>query len=122
MGMEGFQGLRVWQESKALAVQIYKVTEAGLLRKDLALCDQMRRAAVAIPSNIAEGDERNTDKEAVRFFYIAKGSAAELLTQVIIAREIGHMDDVAFQDIERQCVGVAKKLSKLISARSAKNL
>jgi len=79
MGKKGFRDLIVWQEAKELAVQIYRISTEGLLGRDFALRDQMRRAAVSIASNIAEGDERDTDKDAIRFFYMAKGSLAGLL-------------------------------------------
>lgn len=78
----------------------------------------MRRAAVSIPSNIAEGDERDTDRDAVRFFYIAKGSAAELLTQSIIAKEVGCLEQSEFAEIEQKCTHIAKMLAKLIASRS----
>ena len=73
MGNKGFQNLQVWQKSKNLAVQIYKITSSGKLEKDFGLRDQIRRSAISVPSNIAEGDERDTDKDSVRFFFIAKG-------------------------------------------------
>lgn len=118
MGKTGFCGLKVWQKGKDLAVYIYRVTSCGAFSKDFALRDQIRRAAVSIPSNIAEGDERETDKEAVRYFYIAKGSSAEVLTQAIIELEIGYLDREAFEGIEQLCQEVSKMLSRLISVRS----
>lgn len=118
MGRDGFQGLKVWQKSKDLAVQIYKITEQGMFGKDYGLRDQVRRSSVSIPSNIAEGDERDTDKEAVRYLYIAKGSAAELLTQLIIAHEIDHIDETTFKELEEKCLEISGMLSRLISARS----
>lgn len=93
MGNKGFRDLRVWQTSKELAVQIYSMTSDGKFTRDFGLRDQMRRSAISISSNIAEGDERDTDRESVRFFFIAKGSTAELLTQTIIAHEIGYIDE-----------------------------
>lgn len=118
MGKEGFQGLKVWQKSKDLAVQVYKMTDHGMFRTDYGLRDQIRRSSVSIPSNIAEGDERDTDKEAVRHLYIAKGSAAELLTQLIIAYEINYLNETAFKELEEKCLEISGMLSKLISARS----
>jgi four helix bundle protein len=64
--------LKVWEEGKSLAVEIYKLTKNGSFDRDFSLKDQILRAAVSIPSNIAEGDERGTNKEAIRFFYMAK--------------------------------------------------
>jgi four helix bundle protein len=112
-----FKDLKVWQYGKSLAVEIYRLTGSEEFRFDYGLKDQTRRAAVSIPSNIAEGDERDTDKEAVRFFYIAKGSTAELTTQLIIAKEIGYIDNEAFSRIEESCTHIASMLGSLIKAR-----
>lgn len=79
----------------------------------------MRRAAVSIPSNIAEGDELGTDKQAVRFLSFAKGSAAEVMTQSNIALDIGYINQTTFAEIEDRCVEILKMLSRLISARSS---
>jgi four helix bundle protein len=90
--MGKFQELKVWQRAKDLAVYIYKISGDGKFVKDYGLRDQLRRAAVSIPSNVAEGDELGTNKQAINFFYIAKGSTAEVLTQAIIAKEIRYID------------------------------
>lgn len=116
--MGKFQDLRVWQKSKDLAVFLYSLTGKGAFSKDFGLRDQIRRAAVSIPSNIAEGDELGTDKQAIKFFYIAKGSSAELLTQAIIAFEIGYFDKENFKSIERECTAISGMLTRLIHARS----
>jgi len=118
MGKGGFQELKVWQKGKDLSVYIYTITSSGKWDKDFGLRDQLRRASVSIPSNIAEGDERGTDKEAVRYFYISKGSSSEVLTQAIIAIEIGYLADETFAEIESRCMEISSMLSKLISARS----
>jgi len=78
----------------------------------------MRKAAISIPSNTAEGGELGSDRQATRFFNIAKGSAAELLTQAIIALEIGMIEQTIFDEIEARCSEVLKMLSRLISVRS----
>ena len=118
MSTDGFRSLRVWQKSKDLAVYIYEITNDGKFARDYALKDQIHRAAVSIPSNIAEGDELGTDKQSVRHFYVAKGSSAEVLTQTIIAFEIGYIDQATFEEIERRCTEISKMLSRLITARS----
>lgn len=118
MGKDGFKELKVWQKSKDLSVYIYKITNSGSFGKDYSLRDQIRRAAVSVPSNIAEGDERETDKESVRYFYIAKGSSAEVLTQAIIAFEIGYIEKETFEEIEQRCKEISGMLSNLISARA----
>ena len=116
--MSGFKDLKVWQRSKELAVLIYRFTQKGPFTKDYGFRDQIRRAAVSVPSNIAEGDERGSNKEAVRFFYIAKGSLAEIQTQLEIAYEIEYLDESSFNDLEEKCIVIGKMLGSLIKARS----
>ena len=115
--MGNFKELRVWQRSKDLAVYIYKITNKGAFSRDYGLKDQIRRAAVSIPSNIAEGDELGTDKQSVNFFHTSKGSSAEVLTQAIIAFEIGYLSENVFSYIESECKSISKMLNKLIKAR-----
>lgn len=116
--MGNFQELKVWQRSKELAVFLYKTTGQGAFSKDWGLRDQIRRAVVSIPSNIAEGDELSTDRQSIKFFYIAKGSSAELLTQIIIAYEIGYLKDQNFEHAKNECKAISRMLSRLIQARS----
>lgn len=116
--MGNFRELRVWQKAKDLAVFIYKKTDQGEFSKDYGLRDQIRRAVVSIPSNIAEGDELGTDKQAIRYFFTARGSSAEVLTQAIIANEVGYLDNDNFSQIESECQGISRMLNKLIQARS----
>jgi len=115
--MEGFRDLVVWQRSKALAVRIYGITRKKQFNSDFGLRDQMRRAAVSVPSNIAEGDERGTNKESARFFYIAKGSLAELQTQLEIAHEIGYIDEVVLLELDNECQTIGKMVGSLIKKR-----
>jgi len=117
LGKEGFKSLEVWPEAKRLAVEIYQLTEHGKFLKDYGLRDQIRRAAVSVASNIAEGDERNTDKEAVHFFYIAKGSIAEIRTQLQIAQEIGYLDNVRYEKLDEEYKILGKRIGRLIVTR-----
>ena len=116
--MGNFQELKVWQRAKDLAIYIYRLTEKGKFARDFGLRDQLRRASVSIPSNIAEGDELDTNKQSTRFFYIAKGSAAEVLTQAIIAKEIGYLNKEEYEYIEKECKAISGMLNRLIAARS----
>jgi four helix bundle protein len=109
-----YENLNVWQKAKDLAVYVYRITKAGDIARDFNLRDQMRRAAVSIASNIAEGDERSTDKDSIRFFYMAKGSSAELRTQSIIARESSLLDDSHAVYVAKETSGM---LQRLIEAR-----
>jgi four helix bundle protein len=116
--MGKFQELRVWQRAKDLAVYIYKITAHGKFSKDFGLRDQIRRAAVSISSNISEGDELGTDKLSVRYFYIAKGSSAEVFTQAIISLEIGYITKEEYEHIEEECTAISSMLTRLIKSRS----
>lgn len=115
---KGFRGLNVWQKGKALSVKIYELSGKGRFYSDHGLRDQVRRAAVSIPSNIAEGDSLGTDKQSIRHFNIAKGSSAELMTQLEIAFEIGYMTKEALSDSQAECVAISGMLQRLINARS----
>ena len=116
--MGDFRKLDVWQLAKDLAVYIYKITNKGVFSKDFGLRDQIRRAAVSIPSNISEGDESGTNKQSIRYFNIAKGSSAEVITQTIIASEIDYIDIEEKKKIIARCELISKKLSSLINYRS----
>ncbi len=83
--IEKFEDLSVWQEGMRLVVDVYEGLKAC---KDFSLWDQMQRSAVSVPSNIAEGFERNSNKEFVQFLYIAKSSCGELRTQLYLAVEL----------------------------------
>ena len=116
--MGNFQDLKVWQRAKDLAVHIYRLTETGKFGRDFGLRDQIRRAAVSIASNIAEGDELKTDKQSVAFFHTAKGSCAEVLTQAVISHEIGYIDKDQFEYLNEECRAISSMLSRLIQARN----
>lgn len=114
---KGFKSLEIWQKAKNVAVEIYAHTNNQSFKKDFSLREQIRRSAVSIVSNIAEGDERCTNKESIRFFYIAKGSLAELRTQWEIAYEIGYINKVDFEKIDCLLEELGKMLGSLIKYR-----
>jgi four helix bundle protein len=117
--MGNFRELQVWQESIKLCKEVYKVTSSEKYSKDFELRGQTRKSAVSVPSNIAEGDESGTIKQSIRYFNIAKGSCAELLTQLIIAFEIGYIiNKVDFKRLEEKCNKISAMLFNLIKARS----
>ena len=115
--MGNFKELKVWQSSKDLAVEIYKLTDQGKFGHDFGLRDQMRRSSVSVPSNIAEGDDLDTDKQSIRYFYISKGSLAELRTQLIICLEVGYIPNEKYEELELKCDNISAMLSKLIRYR-----
>jgi len=116
--MGNFKDLKVWIKSKDLAVKIYKVTDEGLFNKDFGLRDQMRRSSVSIPSNIAEGEDLDTDKQSIRHFYIARGSLAELRTQLIVAEEIRYISTDQYDMLEKESHQISAMLTGLIRHRS----
>ncbi|WP_105902632.1 four helix bundle protein [Vibrio gangliei] len=112
-----YEKLRVWKFSFELTKQIYRQSEQW---KDYALKDQIRRASVSIVSNIAEGEERQTLKESIRFLYIAKGSAGEVLTQLMLAREFGYIEENVSYKYELLVRDISKMLAGLITSRTKK--
>lgn len=117
MGHKGFKDLAVWQKTKDLAVSIYRISNSEMKSVDFGLRDQVRRSAVSVASNLAEGDERDTDKESVRYFFIAKGSVAELRTQLQIAHESGYLNGNMYETLEKEYSTLGKRIGKLIQAR-----
>jgi four helix bundle protein len=116
MGYNSFEKLDVWKKACVLAVEVYKILSDC---KDYDLKRQMNRAALSIASNIAEGAERNTVPEYIRFLRIAKGSAAELRTQFYIADKIGLIShDISVQKI-RELKEISSMLQGLINSFKA---
>ncbi len=112
-----FRDLMVWKQSRSLASDIYRLTETPKLRGHHAYCDQLGRAALSVPSNIAEGDERGTNKESLRFLLIARGSLSELETQLWIGQDIGWIEQDAFRRLSEKRADVARLLGGLIRMR-----
>jgi len=100
--MQDFKELAVWREAKILAVSVYKLTEPFPKHELFGLTNQMRRAAVSIPSNIAEGIGRRTSKDKAQFMYTSRGSLFELETQMIIARELNYLPADEFNQISER--------------------
>ena len=115
--MGNFMELNVWQLARSLALEVYQTTRGDRLSKDYGLKDQMQRSAVSIASNIAEGEQMGSNRFAVRYFYISRGSAAELLTQLCIAKDIGYIDDDLFISLTGKCNRISAMLMNLIKSR-----
>jgi len=118
MNEYGYRSLVVWQKAKTLATDVYRLTNSETIKRDFSLVDQMRRSAVSVPSNIAEGDERKSDKDSIRFFHIAKGSLAELSTQLEIACAVGCFNITQVEPLIAQCAELGKMLGALIRAQN----
>ena len=119
MGNEGHinrahKKLDVWKESVALATEVYKLTELFPKAEIYGLVSQMRRAAVSVSSNIAEGAARHSNKEFAQFLNIAGGSLSELDTQIEIATNLGYLSTDKKQNIDNQVSAISAKLAGLI--------
>lgn len=117
MNMKTHKDLDVWQDSIGLYKDIYLLTKSFPSEELYGLTSQIRRSAVSIPSNIAEGSARNHNKEFVQFLYISLGSLAELETQLIIAQEIGYIKSYDFTFMNK----IKKMLLGLIKYIKSKN-
>src|SRR4051794_12529635 len=111
-----FRDLIVWQRAKELATLTYKVTENFPAREIYGLTSQMRRAAVSVPSNIAEGQGRSSTGEFRNFLGNARGSLLELETQVEIATELGFIDRMKATDLLKKCGEVSYLTNRLLSS------
>ena len=105
-----FEELDIWQRAIDLAISVKKSTKYPALRDDPDLRSQMRRAAVSIPSNIAEGYERGTPRDSVKFYIIAKGSAGELRTQLLLAKQSGDVNPESCDKLCEECRTISRML------------
>ncbi len=113
--IERFEDLRVWQQARLLAKAIYLATGDSKLSRDFVLRDQMRRAAVSILSNIAEGFDRNGTREFMQFLSIAKASAGELRAQLYLAADLAYIDKHRFEDLSMQTSDISKMIAGLLT-------
>ena len=117
MTVQNYRELNVWQKAMDLTAEIYMLAKKLPKEETYALSDQMRRAAVSIPSNIAEGQARNSTKEFIQFLSIAKGSNAALETQLLLCVKIGYLIDTdikqsmqMIEEIRKMILSLMKKL------------
>ncbi len=115
-----FKDLIVWQEAMELVVEIYKITRQFPKAEMYGLCSQMQRAAVSIPSNIAEGNQRNSIPHYLQFVSIARGSLGELETQIIISNKLEYLDKVTQENLLLQTAKVGRLIGGLMKSLKAK--
>jgi four helix bundle protein len=116
--MKRLKELIVYQKSKELVKSVYKVLESFPDAERFALCNQIRRAVVSIPSNIAEGMGRVSDKDQAHFLNIAYGSVMETYAQLDIAHDLGYINDDIFNQLENDVEEVSKMISVMASLRT----
>jgi four helix bundle protein len=114
MAIETFEDMEVWQSSRTLAKSIYAITEKDSFARDFALRDQIRRAAISVMSNIAEGFERSSNKEFIQFLHISKGSSAEVRSQLYLAYDLKYVDDSVFRELNDKLISISRQLSAFI--------
>lgn len=112
-----YRDLLAWKEARRLVTDIYRVTQ-GLAAKDRSLADQMRRAAISIPSNIAEGDARGANRDALRFLLIARGSLAELETQTLLCLDLNYITQKQADELQSKYDMTGNLLGGLIRYRA----
>ena len=120
LGVQKYEDLIVWQKAMDLVAEVYKIAKLLPGEELYALSDQMRRAAVSIPSNIAEGQERNTTKDFINHLYIAKGSKGELETQLLICIRLKYLTQNHMEAAWGLLIEIGKMLNALIQSLSTK--
>jgi len=113
--IEKFEEIRAWQSAREVVNRIYKISQDEKFKRDYSLGDQIKRASISIMSNIAEGFSRQSRKEFIQFLFIAKGSAAEVQSQLYIALDQGYIMEKEFKEIYDKVEETAKLLSKFIT-------
>ena len=106
--IERFEDLDLWKDAVKMGVSIYKVTEEGKMEKDFSTRDQLRRAAISVSNNIAEGFEYNSNKAFIRFLMYAKGSVGELRSQLYVLKEAGMIEESKCQPIWENALKLSK--------------
>ncbi len=118
MGNIFFKDLIVWQKAIDLVKEVYSLTKQLPNEEKFDLSSQIRRAVISVPSNIAEGNSRNTKKEYINFLGIARGSTSEVWTQLIICNELNYFTDKQIQKAVLLCEEISKMLNAMITKLS----
>jgi four helix bundle protein len=113
MKIERFEDLIVWQKSQDLAVVVYEICSN---MKDFGFKDQICRASISMSNNIAEGFDRYSKKEFIRFLYIAKGSCAEVKSMAYLGQRLGYLVESKSKEMQNQCEEIAKIIRGLINS------
>ena len=109
-----FEELESWKLARKLVQRVYQETAAGPLSTDFALRDQMRRSCISIMSNLAEGFERNGNREFIQFCHVAKASSGEFRSQLYIALDAGHISQVVFDELSALVIEISRSISGMI--------
>ena len=107
--MHNYNNLQIWQQAMDLVEEIYKLTASFPIEEKFGMVSQMTRAAVSIPSNIAEGAGRNSDKDFAHFISIAIGSLYELNTQIVLSERLGYINQSQSQELQKKFDNLQRK-------------
>ena len=114
MKINSFEDLQVWKDSRILVKTVYQLTSEGKFSKDFGLKEQIQRAAVSIMNNIAEGFERNNNKEYIKFLGYSKGSAGEVRSMLYVATDLGYISQDSFNTLYQMSINIITQLSNFI--------
>jgi four helix bundle protein len=117
--MRDFKQLKVWEKAHNLTVQVYKITKSFPSDERFGLTGQLRRAASSVPTNIAEGCGRDTERDFARFLSIAAGSASEVEYQLLLACDLGYIESESFKDLTQQVNEIKMMLNSFIQKLTA---
>ena len=120
--LKNYKELKVWQKAYQLCIKIYKITKGFPKEERYGLPSQMRRAAVSVPSNIAEGYGRKTTQEYMQALYIAYGSNCELETQILLSGDLGYIKSDDLKNLQRDMGDIERMLKALITSLKTKPL
>ncbi|MBW2608803.1 MAG: four helix bundle protein [Deltaproteobacteria bacterium] len=112
--------LKVWQKPHALVLEVYRITTKFPKTETYGLVDQIKRASCSIPSNIVEGQSRNTTKEYLNFLYMARGSLEELRYFLLLSKDLTFLDAEVYGGMEKECEEISLMLNGLIKSLKSK--
>ncbi len=119
--MKDFHNLQVWEKAHALVLAVYRNTAAFPPQEAYGLTNQTRRAAVSIPANIAEGCGRQSEADFARFLQISMGSASEVEYHLLLAHDLGFLEDSIYADLNRNVIEIKRMLAALLKTLRADN-
>lgn len=117
--MKDFRELKVWEKAHRLTLQVYRITKDFPADEQFGLTVQLRRAAASVPTNIAEGCGRDSERELARFMSIAAGSASEVEYQLLLACNLDYMQDATYRELNQQVNEIKRMLNSFIQKLTA---
>jgi len=118
--MKTFEEIPLYQKAKELCLEVYRINN-DQYKKDFGFKDQIQRAAISVMNNIAEGFERGSDKDFIKFLYYSKGSVGEIRSLLNVAVELGYIEFQLYDKLKNDCLDISKQLSNFIKYLSIKS-